>query len=117
MKVLLFFLGLFILVSLAIGVLAYLTGKKTFKDRNKISSYECGFDTIRESRIPFSVRFFLITVIFLVFDIEIALLLPLGVIIKVVDLFLLVFVRIVVIIVLGVGLVHEWNQGALNWIN
>jgi NADH-ubiquinone oxidoreductase chain 3 len=63
--------------------LASILSKKSLNDREKTSPFECGFDPINSSRLPFSIRFFLITIIFLIFDVEIALILPIIVIIKV----------------------------------
>lgn len=67
----------FIFLSLFIVTLNYLLYKKSYKQREKNSSFECGFDPISNSRIPFRIQFFLIRLIFLIFDIEIAILIPL----------------------------------------
>nr|NP_775071.1 NADH dehydrogenase subunit 3 [Triops cancriformis]QCZ36081.1 NADH dehydrogenase subunit 3 [Triops cancriformis]BAC53600.1 NADH dehydrogenase subunit 3 [Triops cancriformis] len=94
---------------------ASILSKKTFSDREKSSPFECGFDPVANARMPFSLRFFMIAMIFLIFDVEIALLLPY---IFGPDYFLekswylgLSFF----LIILLVGLYHEWKQGALDW--
>jgi len=67
------------------------------------------------SRIPFSIQFFLITIIFLIFDVEIVLILPIILIYKISNFFSWTFTRIIFILILIIGLFHEWKQGALNW--
>nr|AKR07178.1 NADH dehydrogenase subunit 3 [Nigidionus parryi] len=89
--------------------------KKTFKDREKNSPFECGFDPKSPARLPFSLQFFLIAVIFLIFDIEIVLLLPLISILKTSNIMNFIMISSFFVFILLLGLYHEWNQGALNW--
>lgn len=98
-------------------ILASLLAKKIIKDREKNSPFECGFDPKGSARLPFSIRFFLIAIIFLIFDVEIALILPLAYIIKTSFIKSWILVAIIFLLILLLGLYHEWNQGALNWSN
>nr|CCB84621.1 NADH dehydrogenase subunit 3 [Bahadzia jaraguensis] len=107
---------IFSLIPLIIEMLALLVGKKSMKERAKTSSFECGFDPFKKARTPFSIRFFLITIIFLIFDIEIAILLPVGIINKPTFTMSLSLVSLVITIILTMGLIHEWYQSALNWL-
>nr|YP_010691322.1 NADH dehydrogenase subunit 3 [Drosophila prosaltans]WBU93972.1 NADH dehydrogenase subunit 3 [Drosophila prosaltans]WBU94037.1 NADH dehydrogenase subunit 3 [Drosophila prosaltans] len=106
-----------LLISFIVMVLASILSKKTITDREKSSPFECGFDPKSSSRLPFSLRFFLITIIFLIFDVEIALILPMIIILKFSNLFIWTITSIVFILILLIGLYHEWNQGMLNWSN
>lgn len=94
--------------------LALVLSRKSFMDREKLSPFECGFDPQGTSRLPFSLRFYLIALIFLIFDVEIVLILPLVVLFTTVDLFVWGFVLIGFILVLLLGLYYEWGQGALR---
>nr|AYW52356.1 NADH dehydrogenase subunit 3 [Erotylinae sp. 2 ACP-2013] len=93
-----------------------LISKKTFMDREKSSPFECGFDPKTSARLPFSMQFFLIAVIFLIFDVEITLLLPMILSMKISNLISLSMLFLFFIYTLLIGTYHEWNQGALNWI-
>lgn len=106
-----------IILSSVLAILALILGDNTYKDREKLSPFECGFDPFKKRHIPFSLRFFLITIIFLVFDVEIALLLPLGLLPKFSENYFITSSAIILTIVLILGLIHEWNQGSLNWIS
>nr|AWC67649.1 NADH dehydrogenase subunit 3 [Rhapsa scotosialis] len=97
--------------------LSIILSKKSFSDREKSSPFECGFDSKFSARIPFSLHFFLITVIFLIFDVEIALIFPIIPLFKMVNFFLWVKISFFFIIILIIGLYHEWNQNMLNWTN
>nr|QCX31797.1 NADH dehydrogenase subunit 3 [Upogebia affinis] len=106
-----------ILLATIVMVLASILSKKMIIDREKSSPYECGFDPKGSGRLPFSLRFFLIAVIFLIFDVEITLLLPLASIIHITNIYSWLFTGVVFLIILLFGLYYEWYQGALNWSN
>uniref|UniRef100_G8J8K9 NADH-ubiquinone oxidoreductase chain 3 n=1 Tax=Sylvicola fenestralis TaxID=52754 RepID=G8J8K9_9DIPT len=102
-------------ISLIVMILATILSKKTIIDREKSSPFECGFDPKASSRLPFSLRFFLIAIIFLIFDVEIALILPMVMIFKFSNIMIWSSTSLFFIFILLVGLYHEWNQGALEW--
>jgi len=88
-------------------IIAYILRFKTIKDQEKSSSFECGFDPKNKARIPFSTRFFLLAVIFLVFDIEIILLIPSPIALSN-HLFLPTLIRTMLfLLILMAGLLHE----------
>nr|AUB29955.1 NADH dehydrogenase subunit 3 [Neoceratitis asiatica] len=110
-------MSILIIITSIVMMLASILSKKSLTDREKCSPFECGFDPKSSSRLPFSLRFFLITIIFLIFDVEIALILPMILIIKISNIFIWSITSIIFIIILIIGLYHEWNQGMLNWSN
>nr|UPX88323.1 NADH dehydrogenase subunit 3 [Dilophus febrilis] len=103
------------IISMFVMLLASLISKKNIFDREKNSPFECGFDPKSSTRIPFSLHFFLITIIFLIFDVEIALIIPMILTINYSNLFIWSISNFFFILILLLGLYHEWNQGALNW--
>nr|CCI69465.1 NADH dehydrogenase subunit 3 [Metacrangonyx panousei] len=105
-----------IILSNIIYIVANFLGKKMKKERSKNSPFECGFDPFKKARTAFSIRFFLISIIFLIFDIEIVILLPVGLLMNYYLNSYFSLITTIIIIILVVGLVHEWNQGALNWV-
>nr|YP_010261326.1 NADH dehydrogenase subunit 3 [Gomphus vulgatissimus]UIB40233.1 NADH dehydrogenase subunit 3 [Gomphus vulgatissimus] len=107
---------LFIITSIIMMIASFLS-KKSIIDREKMSPFECGFDPFSTARIPFSLRFFLIAVIFLIFDVEIALLLPMMFTLPVSEINNWILVSMIFLLILLIGLYHEWNQGALEWAN
>nr|URH16892.1 NADH dehydrogenase subunit 3 [Nasutitermes princeps] len=106
-----------LLLSAAIMALATLISKKTNEDREKSSPFECGFDPKNSARLPFSSRFFLIAVIFMIFDVEIALLLPMPITMMTSNMKAWLIVSSAFLLILIIGLYHEWNQGSLEWSN
>nr|YP_010968425.1 NADH dehydrogenase subunit 3 [Aurivittia aurivittata]WNO18768.1 NADH dehydrogenase subunit 3 [Aurivittia aurivittata] len=106
-----------IILSNIIMMLSMIISKKSIKDREKCSPFECGFDPKSFSRSPFSLHFFLITIIFLIFDVEIALIFPMIYTFKMTNLFFWIKTSFFFIIMLLLGLYHEWNQNMLNWTN
>nr|YP_010309762.1 NADH dehydrogenase subunit 3 [Lagorina sericea]UMR54879.1 NADH dehydrogenase subunit 3 [Lagorina sericea] len=103
------------LIATLMLTIVNLISKKTFMDREKSSPFECGFDPKSSARLPFSLHFFLIAVIFLIFDVEITLLFPLIMSLKMSSLYSYSMILVIFIVILIIGLYHEWNQGALNW--
>nr|AVN67671.1 NADH dehydrogenase subunit 3 [Symploce macroptera] len=106
---------LIMLLSSVIMLLATILSKKSIEDREKSSPFECGFDPKSSARLPFSLRFFLIAVIFLIFDVEIALLLPMTIIMTTSKITTWMIISMSFLMILLVGLYHEWNQGSLEW--
>nr|BBH37247.1 NADH dehydrogenase subunit 3 [Priolepis latifascima] len=84
-------------------------------DQEKLSPYECGFDPLGSARLPFSMRFFLVAILFLLFDLEIALLLPLPWANQLPIPLMTFFWASLVLILLTLGLIYEWMQGGLEW--
>nr|YP_010939939.1 NADH dehydrogenase subunit 3 [Channa bleheri]WLN31168.1 NADH dehydrogenase subunit 3 [Channa bleheri] len=84
-------------------------------DSEKLSPYECGFDPFGSARLPFSLRFFLVAILFLLFDLEIALLLPLPWGDQLSSPLLTFFWASAILTLLTLGLIYEWLQGGLEW--
>nr|UDN39094.1 NADH dehydrogenase subunit 3 [Hyphessobrycon roseus] len=84
-------------------------------DAEKLSPYECGFDPLGSARLPFSLRFFLVAILFLLFDLEIALLLPLPWGNQLLNPTLTLLWAALILILLTLGLIYEWLQGGLEW--
>nr|BDL61381.1 NADH dehydrogenase subunit 3 [Guinusia dentipes] len=103
------------IIAFVVMFLSTLLAKKTITDREKNSPYECGFDPKGSARLPFSLRFFLIAVIFLIFDVEITLLLPIVSTLNLTDIFSWSFISVTFLLILLFGLYFEWSQGALDW--
>jgi len=107
----------FILVGLAVGLGPILLGKIVSPNRpdsQKNSPYECGFEAFEDARMKFDVRYYLVAILFILFDLEIAFLFPWAVVLKEIGLF--GFVAMCVFLgILVVGFVYEWMKGALEW--
>nr|YP_009441818.1 NADH dehydrogenase subunit 3 [Simianus niponicus]AOY39454.1 NADH dehydrogenase subunit 3 [Simianus niponicus] len=110
------FLSMMIMmITFIMMLISNMISKKTFMDREKSSPFECGFDPKSSARLPFSLQFFLIAVIFLIFDVEITLLIPMILTMKISNILYFFYIILFFIFILLVGLYHEWNQGALTW--
>nr|QII42117.1 NADH dehydrogenase subunit 3 [Promalactis odaiensis] len=108
---------LIIIISNIMMFISILLSKKSFMDREKCSPFECGFDPKSSARIPFSLHFFLISMIFLIFDVEIALIFPMIFSFKMTNFIIWTSTCMFFITILLMGLYHEWNQNMLNWTN
>ncbi|OQY53954.1 MAG: NADH-quinone oxidoreductase subunit A [Candidatus Parabeggiatoa sp. nov. 2] len=108
---------LFIIIGLAIGaalpILGFFLGKRQpYPQKN--SPYECGFEAFEDARMKFDVRYYLVGILFIIFDLEIAFLFPWAVVFKDIGVFgfiaMMIFLAILVI-----GFIYEWKKGALEW--
>ena len=108
---------IFLSVALALGLLmlslGFLFGKGT-KSKAKLSPYECGFDPFEDARIPFDVRYYLVAILFIIFDLEITFLFPWAVSLNKIGIAGIIAMGIF-LLVLVIGFIYEWNKGALEW--
>ena len=108
---------LFILVGLAVGVvpqvLGFLLGPR-LPDAAKTSPYECGFEAFEDARMKFDVRYYLVAILFILFDLEIAFLFPWAVSLKQIG-GLGFWAMMIFLAILVVGFAYEWKKGALDW--
>nr|YP_010487886.1 NADH dehydrogenase subunit 3 [Bembras japonica]UWI71718.1 NADH dehydrogenase subunit 3 [Bembras japonica] len=102
------------LLSLVLALVSFWLPQMT-PDHEKLSPYECGFDPLGSARLPFSLRFFLVAILFLLFDLEIALLLPLPWGDQLASPLLTFTWAAAVLTLLTLGLIYEWMQGGLEW--
>ena len=108
---------LFMLVGLAVGVAPLVLGKLLGPNRpdpEKLSPYECGFEAFEDARMKFDVRYYLVAILFILFDLEIAFLFPWAVVIN--EIGMAGYLAMVLFLgILVVGFVYEWMKGALEW--
>ncbi|GJL81896.1 MAG: NADH-quinone oxidoreductase subunit A [marine bacterium B5-7] len=108
---------MFIGIALMIGLVALVAGMflgPNKPDSQKLSPYECGFEAFEETRMKFDVRYYLVAILFIVFDLEIAFLFPWAVVLD--DIGLFGFLAMAIFLaVLVVGFIYEWQKGALEW--
>ncbi len=109
----LIFLGFAIGLSCVLVIVPFVLAVNK-PDRAKLSPYECGFDPFDDARTRFDVRFYLVAILFILFDLEIAFLFPWALVLKEIGLFgfwsMMIFLGI-----LTVGFIYEWKKGALEW--
>ena len=108
---------MFILVGLGVGLGPLILGKLVSPhkpDAEKNSPYECGFEAFEDARMKFDVRYYLVAILFILFDLEIAFLFPWAVALPGIGLFGFL-AMMVFLFILVVGFVYEWKKGALEW--
>jgi NADH-quinone oxidoreductase subunit A len=112
---------MFILVGIALGVVPVLLGGGLTRllgvhrpDAEKLSPYECGFEAFEDARMKFDVRYYLVAILFILFDLEIAFLFPWAIVLQEIGFFgfmaMMVFLGILI-----VGFIYDWKKGALDW--
>nr|APA16937.1 NADH dehydrogenase subunit 3 [Pezophaps solitaria] len=114
MNMITFMLTLSLILSILLTTLNFWLAQ-TNPDSEKLSPYECGFDPLGSARLPFSIRFFLVAILFLLFDLEIALLLPLPWASQLQSPTTTLIWASTLILLLTLGLIYEWMQGGLEW--
>ena len=107
------FIGVALVIATALMVVPFLVAVRN-PDPEKVSAYECGFNAFDDARMKFDVRFYLVSILFIIFDLEVAFLFPWAVAFKQVGAFgfwaMMVFLG-----VLTIGFLYEWRKGALEW--
>jgi len=107
------FLGIAIGMACVIVLASFIVAKQK-PDAEKISAYECGFDAFDDARSKFDVRFYLVSILFIIFDLEVAFLFPWAITLGKIGLYGF-WSMIVFLGVLTIGFIYEWRKGALDW--
>ena len=102
------------LLLMSLGLLIGRWQARHKDDKEKLSAYECGFEAFEDSRMKFDVRYYLVAILFIIFDLEIAFLFPWAVVLDSIGVFGLIAMGIFLFI-LVVGFIYEWKKGALEW--
>jgi len=106
-------MGVSVGLSLFLFILSYIRGKQN-PDLSKNSPYECGFNAFETARVPFDIQFYLVSLLFIIFDLEVAFLFPWAITLNKVGLFGFWSVFLF-LFVLTIGFIYEWRKGALEW--
>ncbi len=109
----LLFLTIATVMGVALLVAGFALGRGT-KDPEKLSPYECGFEAFEDTRMKFDVRYYLVAILFIIFDLEIAFLFPWAVSLDAIGAFGIASMG-VFLAILVVGFIYEWKKGALEW--
>lgn len=117
MFLLILILSLSFILLLLLKVGSFIASEKMLLIREETSSYECGFEHHNVSRVPFSLRYFFLTLIFLLFDLEIVLIIFLPFIVFSVNYSIALLVLLIFVIILYLSLIYEWNDGRLEWVS
>nr|YP_008080611.1 NADH dehydrogenase subunit 3 [Mactra antiquata]AFC39853.1 NADH dehydrogenase subunit 3 [Mactra antiquata] len=114
----LFFLCFVLVLSIGLMLVSMVLGQRVRRNRDKLVAFECGFDPMSSSRTPFSFRFFVLALLFLIFDVEVVMIIAFCYSLKTVFLSLssmTVLYFFLFFFILLLGLVHEANEGSLDW--
>ena len=107
------FLVISLILSLGFLILNFAFSPKN-PDPEKLSAYECGFEPFNDSRMEFDIRFYLVAILFIIFDLEIAFLFPWAITLGNIGLFGF-FSMMLFLFILTIGFIYEWKKGALDW--
>ena len=107
------FLAIALILSLGFLILNFVFSPKN-PDPEKLSAYECGFEPFNDSRMEFDIRFYLVAILFIIFDLEIAFLFPWAITLGNIGLFGFLSMMLFLFI-LTIGFIYEWKKGALDW--
>ena len=113
------YLPILIFIGVAIVVSGALLGSSFFiaksnPDTEKLSTYECGFEPFENARVKFDIRFYLVAILFIIFDLEVAFLFPWAITLGSIGVFGY-FSMMIFLFVLTIGFIYEWKKGALEW--
>ncbi len=107
------FIGVGFFIATVMIAIGFILGPRR-PDSEKLSPYECGFEAFEDARMKFDVRYYLVAILFIIFDLEIAFLFPWAVVLKEIGMF--GFVAMAVFLgILVIGFIYEWKKGALQW--
>lgn len=108
---------IFLIIGLAVGAVMIALGfvlSPHKPDKEKLSPYECGFEAFGDARMKFDVRYYLVAILFIIFDLEIAFLFPWAIVLE--DIGMFGYVAMAIFLgILVIGFIYEWKKGALEW--